>query len=326
MRIFKRGQKYGIDFFDPTCRKRIRKLVGPKKVAETVLKDIEVKIAKKQWLGLEDKVSMTFNEFLPKYLELSKQQDCDSHYRSKKRNLEVHVAPILGERPMNRVSLKEIEAIKIEISRSYSPASVNRILAYIKHLFSIAQLQEEVDSNPVKKVKFLKEPAGRLRYLSKQEINRLLGVCKGEVKDFIRLALNTGLRRGEVLSLKWSDIDFCNKMIVVQESKSGQKGVIPMNQEVYNVLRNMRKKRKGEEKVFHIGKHISRKFAQSAKEAGIENVRLHDLRHTFASYLAMKGCNLITIQKLLRHKTLNMVLRYAHLSQPHLQEAVKNLY
>jgi len=88
----------------------------------------------------------------------------------------------------------------------------------------------------------------------------------------------------------------------------------------------MREKEKGGERVFHVGKQISKKFAQSAKKAKIESVRLRDLRHTFASYLAMKGCNLITIQKLLRHKTLRMVLRYAHLSQPYLKEAVKDLY
>lgn len=130
------------------------------------------------------------------------------------------------------------------------------------------------------------------------------------------------MRKGEILNLKWNDIDFINHYITIQQSKTNEKRIVPMNQEVYEVLKKLYK---DGENVFSI-KECKRSFATALRKAKIEDFRFHDLRHTFASHLAMDGCNLKTIQELMGHKDIKMTMRYSHLSKAYLEEAVEKLY
>lgn len=202
------------------------------------------------------------------------------------------------------------------------PATVNRELACLKHLYNKAIDWGLVEQNPLKKVKLLKEPPGRIRYLSKEEIERLIANSSKHLKPIVIIALNTGLRKSEILNLKWDDIDFRNGYITVQQTKNNEKRVIPMNQTIRQILKELRREN---DYLFPI-KDCKKSFKTALIKSGIKDFRFHDLRHTFASYLAMSGCNLKTIQELMGHKDIKMTMRYAHLSKAHLEEAVEKLY
>jgi len=206
-----------------------------------------------------------------------------------------------------------------------SNATVNREVACLKHIFTKAIEWKIVQKNPGKKVKLLRERNTRLRYLDEKEIRRLHGACAEHLKPIVIVALNTGMRKEEILSLRWKDVDFRSRTISILDTKNGESSEIPMNDSVYRTLLAVRKnadspwvfsKKNGE----RYG-NVRKAFEGARKRAGIVDFRFHDLRHTFASYLVMAGVDLRTVQELLGHKSFEMTLRYAHLSPEHKKRA-----
>ena len=190
-----------------------------------------------------------------------------------------------------------------------------------------AILWELAEDNPVKKVEMCQEPPGRERYLESHEIDKLLQEAAEHLRPIITIALYTGMRKGEILSLTWSDIDFDLNQIHVKHSKNGDLRRIPMSKEVVDVLRCLCK---NQESVFtHCDgspvKCIKTGFEAAVKRAKIEDFSFHDLRHTFASYMVMNGAELLTVSRILGHKGINMTLRYAHLSPSYQRDAMKGL-
>ena len=181
-------------------------------------------------------------------------------------------------------------------------------------------------SNPVKGVKLLKEDNKRLRYLEKEEIVKLLANCRQHLKPIVILALNTGMRRGEILNLKWRDVDIKRDVIYLLNTKSGEKREQPINEQVKTALIRTRKHPQSPY-VFYkkdgspIG-DIKKSFFTALIKSGINNFRFHDLRHTFASHLVMSGVDLNTVRELMGHKSIEMTQRYAHLSPNHKKRAV----
>ena len=155
----------------------------------------------------------------------------------------------------------------------------------------------------------------------------MIDVSEDYFRPILITAINTGMRRGEMLALKWNDINFHTDTIYIREAKSGEGRAIPMNSNVKNALVSIRKHPKSDfvfttkqgERRFDLRKP----FAKALKKAGIErHFRFHDLRHTFASHLAMKGVSINTIRELLGHKSMEMTMRYSHLSPDHNRRAV----
>ncbi len=204
-----------------------------------------------------------------------------------------------------------------------APATVNRELTLLKGIFSKAILWGKLHRiNPVKQVKCFREDNFRLRYLSKDEIARLYEHCDEELYDLVKLALNTGMRRGEILNLTWKDIDIQKRLIYITDSKSGKGRVVPINDAVREVLIN----RKRHYAVSHIFLKFYRdRFEGVLKRAKIEDACFHTLRHTFASWLAMSGIDLLTVSRLLGHSDIKMTMRYAHLSPDYMTSAVQRL-
>jgi len=207
-----------------------------------------------------------------------------------------------------------------------SNATVNREVACLKHIFTKAIEWGIVKKNPGKKVKLLRERNTRLRYLEEREIRRLHDACAEHLKPIVVVALNTGMRKEEILSLKWKDVDFRSRTISILDTKNGESRELPMNDIVYRVLLDIGKKadspwvfcKKNGERYGNVRKA----FEGARKRAGIVDFRFHDLRHTFASHLVMAGVDLRTVQELLGHKSFEMTLRYAHLSPDHKKRAL----
>ncbi len=156
---------------------------------------------------------------------------------------------------------------------------------------------------------------------------RLYRACSEDFKPIILMALLTGMRRGEILRLTWKDVNFNNSIIQIRETKNGEIREVPIHKELFLALSKMEIKGKyiftnkdGSQK-----KDIRTAFGNALKRAKISNFRFHDLRHTFASHLVMNGVDLLSVKELLGHKTIDMTLRYSHLSPSHKSKALESL-
>jgi len=250
----------------------------------------------------------------------------------------------LGVFTLADVTPAKIAEIRDELSNGItyrgtqrSPATVNRYLAALSHAFTIAVKEWGwVESNPLSKVRRPKEPRGRVRFLSEEERGRLLLACKeshlSPLYLIVVLLLSTGARRMEILNLRWSDVDLSRKVIVLEETKNGERRILPLVNHAYDLMYEYTKnKHSAEDLIFPNHKyknkpiHIRSAWEKALKQAEIADFRLHDLRHSAASYLAMNGASLNEIAEILGHKTLQMVKRYAHLSEAHTAKVVERM-
>jgi integrase len=325
MRIYKRNDNWYIDYIFKGRRHR-KKIGKSKRMAELALKEVEVKIVKGEYLGIYEEKKILFEEFAKEYLNYSKANKSSTSYERDMTSLRIHLIPYLKDKYLFEITPQMIEEYKSERLKKIKPATVNRELSCLKHLYTKAIEWSYVKNNPVSKVKKLKEPPGRIRYLEPKEINALLANCAPHIKSIAICALNTGMRRGEILSLKWSNVDLRNKTIVLRETKNNELRIIPINDPLYETLKSLPQYFKRDYVFFNNkdGDRLKsiRSFEKAVARAGIEDFTFHDLRHTFASHLIMSGADIRTVQQLLGHKDIKMTMRYSHLSPSHLADAV----
>ena len=210
-----------------------------------------------------------------------------------------------------------------------SPSTVVRYLAALSHCFTIGVKEYQwLDDSPLRKVTKPKEPRGRVRFLSDDERARLLAECEASANPYlfpvVVLALSTGMRQGEIMNLEWRDVDLTRGWITLRETKNGERRGVPLAGKALGLLRQHAKVRRLDTALLWPGKEhphqpmdLRQPWEKALQQAAIEDFRFHDLRHSAASYLAMNGASLTEIAGVLGHKTLNMVKRYAHLSESH---------
>ncbi len=207
-----------------------------------------------------------------------------------------------------------------------APATINRGLALLRAALRWAVRRGDIAAAP--HVRLLREPPGRVRYLSDGEEARILGACAPELRRIVIVALQTGMRLGELLALRWADIDAGGRMARIERSKSGRRRDVPLTDAALSAIGPpgdpaalVFPGRRGP-------RHpntVSHGFALAVVAAGVRDCRFHDLRHTYASRLAMRGADLLTIRDLLGHATTAMAERYAHLMPGRLRVAVDSL-
>ena len=345
MGVFKRGKNYWIDYYFNGCRKR--ESVGTSKsLAVRALEKKHVAIAEGRFLDIKKEQKVRFEDFTDTFLELhsklhKKSWESDFHIINKLKRF-------FGGKYLFQITsmlVEEYKTMRIKSrknNKTLSPATVNREITLLKGIFNKAVEWNKLGSNQISKVKLFKEDSRRLRYLEKEEIVKLLKACDVEdqkrkvaeqgghynphLKSIILVALNTGMRRSEILGLKWHDCNFNIGNITLLNTKNGDKREMPMNDVVKTVLIKVRKHpespyifcNKNGEPFFNVRKS----FFTALKKAGIINFRFHDLRHTFASQMVMSGVDLNTVRELLGHKSLEMTLVYAHLSPNHKKQGV----
>jgi len=328
MGVFKKGDNWYIDYYVKGHRKR--KKIGPsRKLALQVLKDVQIKIAKGEYLGIYEDKKIHFDKYGQQYLDYSKANKAWSTYKRRDRVNIDHLTSFFKNKYLYEITPQMIEKYKAMRLEKVAPATVNRELACLKHMFTKAIEWGYVKANPVKKVNLLKEPPGRLRYLKPEEVDVLLNACANHIRPIVITALNTGMRKGELLNLKWADIDLNNRKITVVNAKSNESRVIPMNKTLHEALLTLSQNTKGEyvfsDKYGRPYGDVKKGFSSALKRAGIEDFRFHDLRHTFGSHLVMRGVDLRTVQQVMGHKDIKMTIRYSHLSPEYVQEAMERL-
>jgi integrase len=218
------------------------------------------------------------------------------------------------------------------LGRPVGPASLNRDLSILRGMLRMATEWEYIAKPP--KIRLVKEPQGRLEHLTEDEATRLLTECQRaatypvashrspHLHAIVTVALNTGLRLGEVLGLTWGRVDFSRGVILLEQTKNGRRREVPMNRAVDDVLSPLARAHGG--RVFG-PRSVRRAFESACERAKLINFHFHDLRHTFASWLVMRGRPLKEVQELLGHQTITMTMRYAHLSPDRLRDAVASL-
>jgi integrase len=218
--------------------------------------------------------------------------------------------------------------------RPASPATQVRYLAALSHVLSFAVRELGwLDANPVQRVRRPREPRGRVRFLSEDERTRLIAACRANSEDMlyplVMLALGTGARQGELMRLRWSDLDLQRRRAVLQETKNGERRTLVLSSPVLEALREWGTVRQlGSDLVFPGRRATSfprHAWEKALEVSALEDFTFHGLRHTFASYLAMSGATLAELADALGHKTLAMVKRYAHLSEQHTSGVVNRM-
>ncbi len=214
--------------------------------------------------------------------------------------------------------------------RPVRPATINRELVFLSGIFSEAERRGYVERNPVRGIAHLPERNDKLRWLTVEEEGKLLAYCPAFLRPIVLLAIHTGMRRGEILNLKRVDLNFTDGLIRVADTKNHKARYIPMNVKAREVL-DQTVEVLGVPFVFVNPEtedcyvDTTHAFLRACRRAGVEGLRFHDLRHTFASRLAQAGVPLNNIRELMGHGSMQMVLRYAHLSPNCLRDAVAML-
>lgn len=333
-RIYQRGKKWYVDY--DVDGRRVRERVGNKRAAENALTAIRADILRGEYRFAQD-AKIRFKDFKDEYLDYvkSKQHVCEIHEERLK-----HLISFFGDKLLSRISLNDIIEYKKmrkqavyysnedkKITKTVKGATINRELACLRHIFNVAALKKKFfGENPVRHDEFYPEPKKIERILDREEIGRLLEAAAPHLKIAITLGLCTGLRKSEILAIKWKNIDFTNRLIIIEKTKSGRMLEIPMNDVVLELLAGL--KRQGDF-VFHNAQSkaghlldVKRAFDTARKKAGLREFRFHDLRHCAGTYMIMGGAPLVTVSRILGHASAKTTERYLHPTEENKRRAV----
>ena len=252
-----------------------------------------------------------------------------------------------SQTPLAKVTSQQVEDFKLKRAQKVSRSTTDKDLAILKAFFNWCIAHQLAVANPVRRVKLFHEDNSRLRYLSREEYDRLIEAARTltartsvstpspYLEEKIVLAAHTGLRRGSLFNLRWDQIDFANSVMRIPRTKSGRPLSVPLNLTAKTTLKKLFDARKPEAQyVFPHAEglkagqpiqEIKYGFHAALKLAKIEDFTWHDLRHTFASWLMMRGASLRSVAELLGHQSMKMTMRYAHLSPAFLSAEVSLL-
>jgi integrase len=344
-----------IDYLDPDG-KRIRKNFKKQKDAKAHLAKYENDINTGEYVDPQKYRKATLKQLIEKYEENYCHQ---AGYVTSKNYLIEFIKAYFGEnKPLFNIRYVDLETFRnrhkqttTKHEKDRSDASVNRCMACLRHMLGKTVEWEMIKQNPFEMGQglMLKENNERLRYLSKDEIDRLLSECSRQVIELpgknsksisvkradadylwyiVECAINTGMRKEEILSLKWDQIR--DGLIYLDKTKGKKKRQVPINDTLAELFKIIHKKQglTFEYVFIYQGeriKDVKKAYNAALKRAGILDANFHTLRHTFASHFVMRGGGLKALQEMLGHSNIKTTMRYAHLSQEHKKEAVKLL-
>jgi integrase len=323
MGVFRKRGKYFIDFY--ADGRRVRECVGQvsRRRALDALKARQGEVVQGRYQLRRKVPRLSFDAFATRFLEFSKAHKSSRTNEADETRMK-HLRPFFGRYPLDQITPflveKYIHQRRQALTRRklpVAPATINRELAVLKHLFNKAIEWGSAERNPVRGIRLLKEPPPVERILTEDEEKRLLDACCLHLRIAILIALNAGLRLQETLTLRWKEIDLVNDVLTIACGKGGKAGRVEINSRLKSALVDFRKGSRSEYLFCNdrTGKPIlspKTAFHNAVRRAGIGHCRFHDLRHTFATRLLTRGADIVTVQKLLRHATIAMTLRYSH--------------
>jgi len=336
--VFERPKGSGVWWVRYTDENRIlhREKVGPRALALKVYRKRKTEIAERRFFPERiRKREILLREAIDDYLKRVKGRA--RSYVNVKRNAR-YWKNALGTKTVRQITPGDIQRYSTRrLTEGMAAASVNRELTFLRAVFYMVQGDGEIDTVPfgkgTGKVKLYKENNRRVRDLSDKEEAALREKMPVSEWAKVAVALYTGLRQGNQFLIKWEDVNFETGTIRARQSKSGEDYHVPMNDELRRILRELPSRMRSpwvfpsdtEETALDAKNFVHRTFAPAVLAAEITDFHWHDLRHTFASRLVMRGVDLTTVQELMGHKTPAMTSRYAHLSPGHRLDAVQKL-
>ena len=286
-------------------------------------------------LKKHDQLARPFDTYAQEYLKnWSKVEKQLSSYARDCNSLK-HLVRFLGKKDIKHMKRRDVESYVAQRKGSAAkPGTINRELSCLKNMLRKAVDWEYIDSNPAWGVRQQREEIQEFEFLRETEIADLIDACPQHLAPIVKIALNTGMRRGEILGLTWDCVGFDKGekgIITVRNTKNHENRHIPMNEVARSTLRRHPKRIvNGSACPFVFSnslgdavRSVRNGFDAAVKRAGIgRHIRFHDLRHTFASHLVMKGVDIRTVANLMGHKDIRVTMRYSHLAPDHLQAAV----
>lgn len=245
---------------------------------------------------------------------------------------------VFGEKTLSEITAEEVSKFQSKLKDAgYTSASINRYVALLRHMLSMAVKWGYLKEHPLRgKIEMLRETQDKWTFLTKDEFFRLKEAIGDNYRDLFCFLVYTGARLGEALKLKWKDIVWEARVAYLSDSKSNRPRVLVLGDNAFELLKERYKRLKAqdekkvldEERVFeHSDSWFRRALKKALKECNIKrNVRVHDLRHTFASWLSLEGVTLHQIKELLGHVEIRTTMRYAHLNVEALRAALNNAF
>jgi integrase len=338
-RTFKNGVKWCVYVILPNG-KRYRRVIGTKKQADQVQKKLESEIVEGKW-QLRETEDVPFSALVLEYLEYAEASKAVSTFSVDKSRIEGHLMPYFGDLTLSQITPQMVDLYKAQrVREKAAPKTVNHELINLSHMLKMAMRWRYINTNPVSSVEKMKVIKNPPRFLSTNEIYRLLEASMDSyIHPILMTALHTGMRKSELLNLKWSDIDFEQNTITVQSktdwhTKNYKSRIFQLMPVLYDTLKRHRNQQQEleiwNEYVFtYKGKRIrdgiKKSFRTVLNIAGLKGVTLHSLRHTFASQLVLAGVSLREVQELMGHQSFETTLQYAHLSEDHVKRQVLRL-
>ncbi len=271
--------------------------------------------------------SRIFDDLMGRYLDETQHKPNYERNLYSVQRLKEHFAGMI----LNDLPISAIQSYKT--SRKVATATIRKELSLFSTAITYAQNNWKWKIENVIKGRLPDKGKGRVRWITRKEAQRLVDVAeKSRAKHlagFIKLALNTGMRKGEILNLTWDRVDLENKLIYLrpEDQKSGQRGSIPLNKGSIHALESLYKKDNSHVFMYR-GQRVSeikKGFKSACDKAKIFDFKPHDLRHTFASWHIQNGTPIKTLQELMRHEDIASTMIYAHLSPDSLREASDSL-
>lgn len=330
-----KGKPWCIAYKGLDGRLRREKTDAPtKELAKRLLarKLVELAEAKVAGVDVEPNV-LTFREFVKEYQDHARAVKTPSAARRDETSLK-SLLPFFGDRPLRKIHSGLVQRYIDERmnkpkadGKRRRPATVNREQTTLSAIFREAVKRRYVDKNPVRGIRQLPENNTIVRYLTDEEEERLYRELPEHLKPLVTTALNTGMRKSELLALRWEDVDLDQRLICIKLAKNHKKRYIPVNDVVLDVLKTQQKRTSGPV-VFPSARtgeewsNVDGAWLRAVRRAEISNFRFHDLRHSFASRLVRRNVPIKAVQELLGHGSLLVTMRYAHLAPGDLREAV----
>jgi integrase len=281
----------------------------------------------------------TLKEFAQRFVETyARNNNKPSEIENKESILRVHLVPALGHLALNAIKPPDVEIYKSrKLNEGLARKSVNNHLTVLRRSLAIAVEWGLIESVPV--IRWLELPPPEFDFLTIVEARRLIEAADAEWRCMIIVAVRTGLRLGELLALRWVDVDLDGGRLVVRRAaargvigtpKNGKAREVPLSEQAADALRNQQPRRG--EFVFctPAGSMLTRgatkwPLKRALARSGLRTIGWHVLRHSFASQLVMRGAPLKSVQELLGHSTIEMTMRYSHLSPDARRDAVRLL-
>ncbi len=344
--------KWGIEWYGPDGKRKRKVIGGSYQEAVRAHRDTKARLDRGE-PPLFATSKKTVAELAAKYLEVCTPTWSPKEAVRVRGMLEQHLLPTFGVMRIASVKRVDVESYLAKRRAEYviqpcashrtgercgaceklvSPTTINKELMRLTHLFNKAIAWGEVSRNPCQGIRRFKEPPERVAFLDTAEDRiRLLCACEAAspvLRDVAIVAMTTGARLGEILSLTWGNVDMKRRLLTLRKTKSNRVRYVPIHPDLYAVLMRLEPSPDPGARLFPSewnGSRVSMAFKRAAKRAGLPWFRLHDCRHDFCSWLTMRGVSLRAVQKLAGHSDTRMTERYAHLAERVLVEAVQAL-